>query len=305
MASRSGPEHRIEPTSAGAWSDCLRDLRDHAIAFVTLSAIVVVLAMLLETCGHHRSGSGSSSASSMSSGPSSPLPPPPQRAVFETRGDFANLAFTIAGGSTPVLYETRNPDELARELSGQESVYFVNFNDGTTRGDLSTATAIVVVGAVKVSIGSMRDTETLTSQIIHAGGMVDALFLHGHDDPVATRERLLHSVPVDRVHWPRGPPESVPRFQGIPGMAQARAKPGTRRVIVVGSLDVIRFGNMKGKSHHRLDVLDLGPSEEDERKYAERRSEYERDVRYHEVRYGTPEHPKPAYEYARSRPAGR
>ena len=254
--------------------------------------------------------------------PTPPSPPSSQIALFESiDGTPKLLAVELSGGTYAITYESRSSlEHVLRELSG-ESVYIANIDDGSTSGDLRDADVIIIIGNMKLTIASLHYKQSIESSIVTQGGKVDALFVNTSEDikfhpSVGNLTKyspaFLESIGKSSIssNTARGPPHEVASPAALNLMKWDSVNiwnnrqllstlflkqstdrlnlKATRRVVVIGRIDAISFGDMASNSVHNIELLDLAPGPEEVRKYREARASYDLARRYFESKYADP-----------------
>ena len=148
------------------------------------------------------------------------------------------LSLTLGGGDYGIGYETSDTMPSPDSL-GTASVCTMNFNDGSVEGDPKTADVMVLIGTLTLKVVDIAQDDKLYVNILSKADNVNAYF------NFATSER--------------GPP----------------AVTKTRRVIVVGRFDHIDLPGTHDASEADIKILDLNPSEADQRQYEDALQQYQ------------------------------
>ena len=152
-----------------------------------------------------------------------------------------NVTVILGGGEYDITYETVDNLTAINDI-GAAKVFSVNFNENSTKGDLTTADVIILIGSLNLKVADISETDELYVNILSKAKNVNAYF------NFATSER--------------GPPP-------------VNAK---RRVIVVGDIANVTLPASYGSSTTTLKVVDLNPSKDNQQEYELAMQKYRVDV---------------------------
>jgi hypothetical protein len=163
-----------------------------------------------------------------------PQPPPARYAHFEAAVASTTtdpvLSFVIADGSYNVemLGHAKSSIQAIQSELRDHKVFIANFKTGETVGDHTSADVYVFVGDVRVTIGSMSNSDTLLASIATAGPRMKAHFLYANSS--------------------QGPPK------GFDAAAE-----GKKTLYILGNVTNYVFPAAKGESTRDLRILELEP----------------------------------------------
>lgn len=177
--------------------------------------------------------------------PVRPSAPQTKQAFFYSADPTAPpVVLTLSGGAYHISYERiGNLDEARRNLAG-ERLLIVDYRTGRIDGSQQGATAILLIGSVRLAISGVGGTDSLISQmaISHAGDLRTASFSYRRDA----------------------------------GSGGAAGPAGRMKIVVVGDIPRVAVGPGRDRSERRV-TLDLEPSAAEIR-------DYEGSIRNYETR---------------------
>lgn len=198
--------------------------------------------------------------------PTAPNPPTTGYATFEAANSHGTsaLSLVLGGGNYEFVY--KSADSLASVLNGMSgtSVYTADFATGQTSGDPQKADTLVLVGSLKLSVGSLSNKDSIYVNVLSRGHDISAYFNYSTS--------------------PRGPP--------VPMISRTK-----KTIIVVGEIKDVNIQSGYGESTRDIRILDLNPSENEEREYREASARYSREIETYRIQQ--------RYEANRPRPAHR
>ena len=183
------------------------------------------------------------------SGPPPPTAPSAKVAVLKALvapSDGSGLRITLEGGSYEISYSTAETVESAiAALIPGSRVYQANFETGTTSGNLRDADTLLLVGNIVVDTARIGEKDYLYSDIATFGKNTSAYFNYAQS--------------------PRGPPN-------------AGESKHAKRVIVLGQILGMNFGEALGQAVREIRVLDLEPTDKEKQRYEAAVSQHNRDI---------------------------
>jgi hypothetical protein len=184
---------------------------------------------------------------------SSPRPQPPippaRIAVFHASPDAAGevaLAITLIAGKYQISYQTERALRPEDAQAGPNR-FVADFRRGTVAGNLETAETLILIGSIDLKIGALSGTDSLYANVLSQGRRANAYF---------------------EYISPRGPPF---------GASAAMEK----KVVVVGELNSVRMPDTFGDSATNIRILDLDPTEREQREYELAKERHEREIEAH------------------------
>lgn len=183
--------------------------------------------------------------------PTLPVPQPPQPRVgilqaIDTTGIENPITIVLSGANYEINYETVESLSEINQAAKQKDTFFVDLKNNTASGNLEKASTIIIVGSVKLSIGAIDEND-----ILHADAFV-------HRNKINAYFNYAQSA--------TGPP------------SERNGDVNKKRIIVVGNLINIDFPTTRGSSEANISVLELAPTKEELRAYAETVAHYEHSI---------------------------
>lgn len=180
------------------------------------------------------------------SAPTPPTPPTPGLAVFSSANLLATpLSIVLGGGNYELIYQTANNLAAQLQAFSSNSVFTANFDTGIASGNLDDADVLILVGSLKLQVGTLDKNDSLYANILSRGKEINAYFNYSTS--------------------PRGPPINA-------------ANRSRKQIIIIGELKHVEMGDSYGDSTRDIRILDLNPSDEDEKKYKEATSRYDSEI---------------------------
>lgn len=211
---------------------------------------------------------GSDGSSSLGNAPSAPQTPPPRTATFYSDADSPNhMAVTLTGGSYAFQYVTIDQYQAGEVLSSGRRVAVVDFDANKVTGSLDDAEDLVVIGTPHLEVGAFSGSQEALSQFATVAGTIKYA-------------RFNLSAP------PTGPPDTL-------STDDSRKEKLVKNIYIVGALSSVVFDGTRQDAEHRVEVLELDPTDSDWNHYRDQMSEYARKKSEYEQqeRHQTDTHP--------------